>query len=138
MQDQDAQLPAAKLANGSSEPQLAAEGDSSRSSMWRTAPPITHADIVEWVAKGGYLRSVIIEAQGEKERRPWYAVYVLASWRPGYCIFHVHWPARPRLFRDLDRLMALIRFEFRYEGTVAVRLASEGGSGPKRAHFRAG
>lgn len=88
-------------------------------------PSTTHAEIVEGIAAGGYIRGVMVEAQEPDSRAPWYALYVLTSWRKGYSVFHIAYPARPRLFRDLDRLMEMLRFEFRFRGAVSVRLAGE-------------
>lgn len=86
---------------------------------------ITNAEIMRGLAEGGYIRGIIIEAQDRGSRTPAYAVYVLATWRPGYSLFNIAFPHRPRLFRDLDRLMELIRFEFRFQGSVSVRLAGD-------------
>jgi hypothetical protein len=43
--------------------------------------------------------------------------------------------ARPRLFKDFERLQALLRHEFRYLDTIAVRLPNMGRK-KKRSHFR--
>jgi hypothetical protein len=48
---------------------------------------------------------------------------------------HVTWPARPRLFKDFERLQALLRQEFRYKDTIAVRLPNTG-TKKRRSHFR--
>jgi hypothetical protein len=88
-------------------------------------PAITHAEIVRGIADGGYIRGVMVEAQEPENRTPRYAVYILTTWRTGYCVFHIAYPARPRLFKDLDRLMEMLRFEFRFRGVVGVRLAGE-------------
>ena len=99
----------------------------------RTCSPITHAEVTEKLKEGGYLRAAVLEAQDDG-KQPKYAVFLLVNWRKGYCVLHVHWPARPRLYRDLDRLLVLIRFEYRYTGTVALKRASDT-SGEKR-HWR--
>ena len=107
----------------------AAEG----SNFLQTCAPITHAEVTEKLKEGGYLRAAVLEAQDDS-KQPKYAVFLLANWRKGYCVLHVHWPARPRLYRDLDRLLVLIRFEYRYTGTIALKRASDT-SGEKR-HWR--
>jgi len=86
---------------------------------------ITNAEIIRGLADGGYVRGITVEAQGPASRTPDYAVYILTTWRPGYSIFNIAFPHRPRLFRDLDRLMELIRFEFKFEGNVNIRLAGD-------------
>lgn len=70
------------------------------------------------------MKGAVLEAQDDG-RQPKYAVFLLPSWRRGYCILHVHWPARPRLYRDLDRLLVLIRFDYGYTGTIALKRASD-------------
>lgn len=86
---------------------------------------ITNAEIMRGLAEGGYIRGITVEAQNRASRTPFYAVYVLTTWRPGYSLFNIAFPHRPRFFRDLDRLMELIRFEFRFEGEVSIRLAGD-------------
>jgi hypothetical protein len=99
----------------------------------QTCAPITHAEVTEKLKGGGYLRAAVLEAQDDSTQ-PKYAVFLLVNWRKGYCVLHVHWPARPRLYRDLDRLLVLIRFEYKYTGTIALKRASDT-SGEKR-HWR--
>ena len=88
-------------------------------------PGITHAEIVRGIADGGYIRGVMLEAQDPNMRAASYAVYILGTWQTGYTVFHVAFPARPRLFRDLDRLVEMLRFEFGYRGPISLRLAGE-------------
>jgi hypothetical protein len=92
--------------------------------LLQSCAPITHGEITEKVRDGGVLRGAILEAQDDS-RQPKYAVFLLTNWRRGYCVLHVHWPARPRLFRDLDRLLVLIRFEYGFTGTIALKRASD-------------
>jgi hypothetical protein len=73
---------------------------------------------------------VVLEAQDDTPK-PKYAVFLLLSWRKGYCVLHVHWPARPRLYRDLDRLLVLIRFDYRFTGPVALKRASDRSEGKR-------
>jgi hypothetical protein len=101
--------------------------------LLRTCPPITHADITDKLKGDGYIRGVILEAQDDG-KKPRYAAFLLVSWRKGYCVLHVHWPARPRLFRDLDRLFVLLRFEYRFEGTIAVKRLNDVPTGKR--HWR--
>jgi len=103
---------------------------SEASSLLQTCLPVTHGEITEKLQQGGFLKGAVLEAQDES-RQPKYAVFLLPSWRRGYCILHVHWPARPRLYRDLDRLLVLIRFDYGYTGTIALKRASDA-SGSKR------
>lgn len=88
-------------------------------------PGITHAEIVRGIAEGGYIRGVMLEAQDPSMRAAQYAVYVLGTWQTGYTVFHIAHAPRPRLFRDLDRLVEMLRFEFGYRGPISLRLAGE-------------
>ena len=88
-------------------------------------PGITHAEIVRGIAGGGYIRGVMLEAQEPDKRTARYAVYVLGTWQIGYTVFHIAHAPRPRLFRDLDRLVEMLRFEFGYRGPITLRLAGE-------------
>lgn len=103
----------------------------SQQSIWlQKYAPITHAEIMEKVKEGGRLRGAILEAQ-EDSKQPRYAVFILSNWRKGYCVLHLHLPTRLRLYRDLDRLLVLIRFEYGYTGTIALKRASEAPDGKR-------
>jgi hypothetical protein len=104
------------------------------SEAWKNAPGITQGEILDRLERGGYLRSVVVESEPSETHKTRYSLFLLTSWRPGYCIMHVNWPARPRLFKDFERLQALVRHEFRYQDTIAVRLPNMGTK--KRRHFR--
>ena len=91
-------------------------------------PGLAHAEIIDRIENNGRIRGVILEAQDDS-RDPKYALFLLTSWRTGYHIFHVRWPARPRLYTDLDRLLVLLRFDYRYKGPVILRLASQAPEG---------
>ena len=101
--------------------------------LLETCQPITHAEITERLKDGGQIRSTILEAQDDS-KQPKYAVFLLTNWRKGYCVLHVYWPARPRLFRDLDRLLVLLRFEYGFTGTIALKRASDVSEGKR--HWR--
>jgi hypothetical protein len=106
---------------------------STASALLETCQPITHAEITEKLKDNGKVRSVILEAQDDS-KQPKYAVFLLTNWRKGYCVLHVYWPARARLFRDLDRLLVLLRFEYAFTGTIALKRASDVSEGKR--HWR--
>ncbi len=94
-------------------------------SAWMlTAPSITHAEITEQLERGGRLRGATIEAQDDGPA-PKYAVYLLVSWRRPYCILNVFGALRPRLFREISRLLVMIRSDYQYRGMIAMTLASD-------------
>ena len=102
---------------------------------WGSAPGITQSEILDWLQRGGYIRSIIVETEPSDTHKTRYSVFLLTSWRAGYHIMHVNWPARPRLFKDFERLQALLRHDFRYVDTIAVRLPNAG-TKKRRSHFR--
>lgn len=118
-----------RSADGEDDPAEPSEG----STLLQTCEPITHAEITERLRDGGHIRSAVLEAQDDS-KQPKYAVFLLTNWRKGYCVLHVHWPARPRLFRDLDRLLVLLRFEYGFTGTIALKRASDVSEGKR--HWR--
>jgi len=103
------------------------------STLLHTCQPITHAEITDRLKDDGHIRGAVLEAQDDS-KQPKYAVFLLTNWRKGYCVLHVHWPARPRLFRDLDRLLVLLRFEYAFTGTIALKRASDVSEGKR--HWR--
>jgi hypothetical protein len=92
--------------------------------LLQTCPSIRHSEVLDGLKAGGALQGVIVEAQDDN-RKPMYALFILTSWRKGYCVLRVKWPDRPRLFRDLDLLLIAVRFDYGYTGTIALRRASE-------------
>ena len=105
--------------------------DRSRPAPRLTASPvITHGEVASRVEQGGCLRGVLLEAQ-EDDACPRYAVFLLSSWRKEYTVLGFNSSVRPRLFRDLDRVLRLVRFDYEFKGTVALRLASDA---PPRKH----
>jgi hypothetical protein len=123
--DDDLRQPADAAAN----PAAPSDG----SILLQTCQPVTHAEITERLKHGGYIRGAVLEAQDDS-KQPKYAVFLLTNWRKGYCVLHVHWPARPRLFRDLDRLLVLLRCEYSFTGTIALKRASDVSEGKR--HWR--
>jgi hypothetical protein len=123
--DDDLRQPADAAAN----PAAPSDG----SILLQTCQPVTHAEITERLKDGGYIRGAVLEAQDDS-KQPKYAVFLLTNWRKGYCVLHVQWPARPRLFRDLDRLLVLLRYEYSFTGTIELKRASDVSEGKR--HWR--
>ena len=94
------------------------------------SPVITHSEVASRVEQGGCLRGVLLEAQ-EDDASPHYAVFLLSSWRKEYTVLGFNSAERPRLFRDLDRVLRLVRIDYEFKDTVALRLASDA---PPRQH----
>ncbi len=81
---------------------------------------ITNLEISDYLKDNGHITGVIVEARGGV-RQAKYAALFSTSWRSGYCILHKNWPSVPRLYRDLDRLLALIRLDYRYTGEITLK-----------------
>lgn len=94
------------------------------------SPVITHAEVASRIGQGGCLRGVLLEAQ-EDDASPSYAVFLLSSWRKEYTVLGFNSEERPRTFRDLDRVLRLVRIDYEFKGTVALRSASDA---PLRQH----
>jgi hypothetical protein len=92
--------------------------------LLQTCQSIRHSEVLDGLKAGGALQGAIVEAQDDN-RKPMYALFILTSWRKGYCVLRVKWPDRPRLFKDLDLLLVIVRFEYGYTGTIALKRASE-------------
>ncbi len=99
-------------------PQSLDEGDV------RNQQPITHAEIVDSLDERHYIRGITIEDVRTDPASALYLMYVLCSWKKGgYHVFQINWPSRPRFFRDLDRLITLVRKDFNYEGPIDLRVS---------------
>lgn len=89
----------------------------------RNSKSITHADVIEHVEKGHQLEKVVIESLPPVGNGgPLYLLYLNCDWTRGYHVFHVYSSVRPRFFRDLDRLVGMIRNEFQYRKQIDLRM----------------
>lgn len=89
----------------------------------RNSQSITHAEVIEHVTSGGRLCAVVIESlppAGSAE--PLYLLYLLGDWTQGYHVLHVYSSLRPRFFRDLDRMVGMVRNEFRYKQRIDLQM----------------
>lgn len=90
---------------------------------------ITHAEVQEQLAAGGFIKGAVIESSITNETAGRLnLLYLSCSWGTrGYRIFRVFRGGRPRFFRDLDRLICMIRDEFGYSGPITLRTANTDG-----------
>ncbi len=103
---------------------------SGSSVLLQTCPPITNAELTEKLEQGGSIRGAVLEAQDDS-KQPKYAVFLLPSWRKVYCVLHIAWPARPRLFRDIDRLLVLVRFDYCYTDPIVLKRVGDDQDGKR-------
>lgn len=57
-----------------------------------------------------------------EDRSHLFAVLLLTSWRNGYYPFAAN-PQRESTYRDLHRLLEMLRSEFSYSGSIEIRQA---------------
>lgn len=90
----------------------------------RHAHPISHGEILGKLRDGRKIRDVVIETlKTSKGEGALHLLYLSCGWMPRtYRIYRVSEADRPRFFRDLDRLVTLIRNEFHFAGTISIRL----------------
>lgn len=81
---------------------------------------ISHAEVIEWLERGGYIRFAVLEELPSEDRGHRFAVLLLTSWRNGYYPFAVN-PQRESTYRDLHRLLEMLRSEFSYPGSIEIR-----------------
>jgi hypothetical protein len=83
--------------------------------------PIEEAEISELIQRGGTLENVIVETHPSWGQRTIYVIYLLPSWRRGYCLLHVWRQKSVRAYKDFSRLLKLVRTDFRYSGPITVQ-----------------
>ena len=86
--------------------------------------PVSHGEILGKLREGRKIRDVVIETLATtKGEGALHLLYLSCGWMPRtYRIYRVSEADRPRFFRDLDRLVTLIRNEFHFAGTISIRL----------------
>jgi hypothetical protein len=104
-------------------------------------PAIKHSEIMAALSQGKYVKAVIIESAKDEAGRQTYVCQLLLSWTQRYhalALRHpVQEPDEPRQFRDLDRLINLIRHEYGYLDTIALRIAGRS-EGTKKTRLQRG
>ena len=85
---------------------------------------VQEGDIRQHLAQGGYLRSVLVVSKnvaGGVE----HLAYIWASWRRGFRPLRTWDDKFDRTYRDLDRLLTLVRGDFGYRGPIALYLEGD-------------
>lgn len=90
----------------------------------RLEKPLTHSELIDRLREGRAVLDCVIEAVPQADsKHPLYLLFLSCNFSPrGYRVYRVGDYIRPRLFRDLDRVVAMIRNEFFYGGTIHLRL----------------
>lgn len=84
------------------------------------------ADIKGGVQKGGSVLGVLIICRND-ERGSGFIPYIRANWARGFRPLRTYRDRSDRVFRSLDKLVALIREEFRYSGEISLFVTGDAG-----------
>lgn len=84
------------------------------------------ADIKGGVQKGGSVLGVFIICRKD-DRGSGFIPYIRASWARGFRPLRTYRDRSDRVFRSLDKLVGLIREEFRYSGEISLFVAGDAG-----------
>lgn len=82
------------------------------------------ADIRDGVAAGGRLSGVFIICRPEERGGGW-VLYLRTSWTRGYRPLRTFRDRSDRVFKDLGRLVTLVRQDFCYSGEVSLFAAGD-------------
>lgn len=95
-------------------------------------PGLQEGDIQAGLKDGGQISgSFIVERKSADG--PAYVVYFRTSWKRGFHALRTYRDRSDRVYRDLGRLLRLIRDEFKFQGPVTIFVAGD----PELRRFRA-
>ena len=89
-------------------------------------------DIRSGLGQGGSILGIFV-VESSAHRGPKYVAYIRTSWKRSFFALRTYRGRSNRMYRDLDRLVRLIRDEFRYRGPITIHI--EGA--PELRRFRA-
>ena len=89
-------------------------------------------DIASGLAAGGRILGIFV-VERALSGGPGYIAYLRASWKRGFHGLRTYRDRSDRVYRDLDRLVRLIRDEFGYSGPITLLVAGA----PELRRFRA-
>jgi hypothetical protein len=93
---------------------------------------LQEGDIQAGLKSGGHVHgSFIVERRATDG--PVYVVYLRTSWKRGFHALRTYRDRSDRVYRDLGRLLRLIRDEFQFQGPVTIFVAGD----PELQRFRA-
>lgn len=82
------------------------------------------ADIKAGVRKGQKVLGVFLITR-EDDKGPLYVTYLRTSWTRGFLPLRTFRDKADRVYRDLDKLLCLLREDFAYPGEVSIFLAGD-------------
>ena len=96
------------------------------------ATGLQEGEIKQALAEGGCIRNVLIVSKCVG-REVEHLAYLRPSWRRDFLPLRTWQDRGDRTYRDLDRLLTLIRVDFRFRGCVPVYIAGD----PELARYKA-
>jgi hypothetical protein len=79
-------------------------------------------DVRSGLAEGGRIVGMFV-VERALPGGPGYIAYLRTSWKRGFHAFQTYRGKSDRVYRDLDRLVRLIRVEFEYDGPIILSRA---------------
>lgn len=99
----------------------------------RLSKGLAEGEIRQGLAEGGRLRNVLVVCSvGGPENRE-HLAYVRPSWRREFLPLRTWGDKADRTYKDVDRLLALLRDDFGYKGVIPFYVADD----PNLAKYRA-
>ena len=96
------------------------------------ATGLEEQDIHSGLGEGGRILGVLV-VEHSARRGPKYVAYIRTSWKRGFHVLRTYRRRSDRVYRDLDRLVRLIRGEFKYYGPITLHVEDA----PELRRFRA-
>ena len=87
---------------------------------------LQEGEIKQGLEEGGHIRNVLVVSRGEGKRTE-HLAYFRPSWRRDFLPLRTWADEGDRMYRDLDRLLTLIREDFAYCGVIPLYLAGDPG-----------
>ena len=81
---------------------------------------LQEAEIRAGLEAGGRIENVVIVARRDEAAGVEHVPYLLPSWRRGYVAIGLFRGSGVRAYRDLDRLVRLLRDDLRFQGPISL------------------
>jgi hypothetical protein len=93
---------------------------------------LQEGEIKQAIEDGGYVRNVLVVSKCVGKFVE-HLAYIRPSWRRDFLPLRTWGDKDDRTYRDLDRLLMLIRVDFRYRGCIPVYITGD----PELARYKA-
>lgn len=85
---------------------------------------LPEGEIKQGIAEGGRVRNVVVVCTADEDGREFLA-YIRPSWRRHFLPLRTWGDKSDRTYRDADRLLALLRDDFGYQGAIPFYVADD-------------